>query len=93
MQNETAHGREGSQSRNLCKGPVCPSRIRLVCLEIHLDQSLGSRIIVSDGQTASELQGQDPLTECHTQRPIKHTPQQVAYMEIQLPNTLICEVL
>ncbi len=49
MQNETAHGQEGSHGCNLCKGPVSLSRIRPVCLEIHLDQSLGTRIMVSDG--------------------------------------------
>lgn len=50
-------------------------------------------IIMSDGETGSELQGQDPLTECHMQRPNKRTPQQVKYMEIKLLNKLICEDL
>lgn len=58
MQNETTHGQERSQSCNPCEGPVCPGRIRLRCLEIHLDQSLGTRTTVSDGQTGSDTDRQ-----------------------------------
>lgn len=58
MQNETTHGQERSQSCNPCEGPVSPGRIRLRCLEIHLDQSLGTRTTVSDGQTGSDTDRQ-----------------------------------
>lgn len=78
MQNETAHGQEGSQSCNLCEGPVCPSRIRLVCLEIHLDQSLGTRIIASDGHTGSDTDSNKDRTHlqsviCKDETSIHHT--------------------
>lgn len=85
-QNETAHGQEMSQSCNLCEGPVCPSRIRLGCLELHLDQSLGTRITVSDGQTGSDTDSSNERT--HTAFNM-HIPHQVKCINIKLFNKVI----
>ena len=54
MPDETAHGRQGSQRCNLYEGPLGLSRMRLLGLEIHVDQSLGTGIMLSDGHKASE---------------------------------------
>lgn len=73
---------------------MCPSRIRLVCLEIHLDQSLGTRIILSDGKTGSDTDHSKDRN--HIQRvifknqiSIHHT--RINILEIKLHNKFIDE--
>lgn len=71
MPDETAHGLEVSRSCNLCEGLVRPSRIRLICPQIHLDQSLITTIVHSGGRAGGatdSFKDRDPLTTSNMER-------------------------
>lgn len=78
MPDETAHGLDVRQSCNLCEGLVCPSRIRRVCLQIHLDQSLVTALYIqvvrqAMTQTASRTRTHLQVVICKEQISIQTT--------------------